>query len=159
GYQGFLHADAYGGYDGIFLGSVGAIEGVARWADARREVFYARSNGPREANQVLGGIRPLLDVGGRPRGLGFLLRQMMRQRESVPILDRIEKFLDERSPRSLPKSALGKAITYARNQWEALRRYASDGRLTIDNNLSERTLRLQAIGRKNWEFLGSADAG
>ena len=61
--------------------------------------------------------------------------------------------------RILPKSALGKAITYARNQWEALRRYVSDGRLTIDNNVSERTLRLQAIGRKNWEFLGSADAG
>ena len=61
--------------------------------------------------------------------------------------------------RSLPKSALGKAITYARNQWNALRRYTSDGRLTIDNNVSERTLRLQAIGRKNWEFLGSAAAG
>ena len=84
---------------------------------------------------------------------------MLRQRESVPILDRIQEFLDKRSVRSLPKSALGKAITYARNQWDALRRYTSDGRLTIDNNVSERTLRLQAIGRKNWEFLGSAAAG
>jgi transposase len=59
----------------------------------------------------------------------------------------------------LPKSALGKAVTYARNQWAALRRYTSDGRLTIDNNVSERTLRLQAIGRKKSEFLGSAAAG
>ena len=50
-------------------------------------------------------------------------------------------------------------MTYARNQWEALRRYVGDGQLTIDNNVSERTLRIQAIGRKNWEFLGSADAG
>jgi transposase len=48
---------------------------------------------------------------------------------------------------------------YARNQWAALRRYASDGRLTIDNNTSERTLRLQAIGRNNWQFLGSEAAG
>ena len=50
----------------------------------------------------------------------------------------------------LPKSSLAKAVTYARNQWEALRRYTDDGRLTIDNNLSERTLRHQAIGRKNY---------
>ena len=77
----------------------------------------------------------------------------------MPILDRIETYLDELSPRVLPKSALGKAMTYARNQRAALRQYVSDGRLTIDNNVSERTLRLQAIGRKNWEFLGSEAAG
>ena len=59
----------------------------------------------------------------------------------------------------MPKSALGKAVTYARNQRGALRRYAGDGRLTIDNNVSEGTLRLQAIGRRNWTFLGSAAAG
>ncbi len=51
------------------------------------------------------------------------------------------------------------ATTYARNQWKALRRYTTDGRLTIDNNVSERTLRHQAIGRKNWLFLGSKNAG
>ena len=88
-----------------------------------------------------------------------LERQALRQRESVPILDRIEAYLDELSPRVLPKSALGKALTYARNQRAALRRYVTDGRLTIDNNVSERTLRLQAIGRENWEFLGSEEAG
>jgi len=59
----------------------------------------------------------------------------------------------------LPKSALAKAVAYARNQWDALRRYTQDGRLTIDNNTSERTLRHQAIGRKNWLFIGSQDAG
>jgi transposase len=77
----------------------------------------------------------------------------------VPILDRIEKTLDDLGDRLLPKSAMGKAVTYARNQWAALRRYVTDGRLTIDNNVSERTLRLQAIGRRNWSFLGSAEAG
>ena len=59
----------------------------------------------------------------------------------------------------LPKSALAQAITYALNQWQALCRYYEDGRLTIDNNVSERRLRDQAIGRKNWMFLGSAEAG
>jgi transposase/uncharacterized protein YeeX (DUF496 family) len=158
-YHGFLQADAYGGYDGIFLGSNGTIVEVACWAHARRKFHDARANAPREANQVLEWIRQLYDVEDRARDFTPEQRQALRQRESVLILDRIEKYLDELSPRILPKSALGKALTYARNQRAALRRYVSDGRLTIDNNVSERTLRLQAIGRKNWEFLGSEAAG
>jgi transposase len=158
-YRGFLQADAYGGYDGIFLGSNGTIEEVACWADARRKFYDARSNAPREANQVLEWIRQLYDVEDRARDFTPEERQALRQRESVPILDRIETYLDELSGRVLPKSALGKALTYARNQRAALRRYVNDGRLTIDNNVSERTLRLQALGRKNWEFLGSSEAG
>ena len=54
---------------------------------------------------------------------------------------------------------MSKAVSYASNQWQALRRYTEDGRLSIDNNVSERTLRHQAIGRKNWLFLGSRQAG
>jgi hypothetical protein len=158
-YRGFLQADAYGGYDGIFLGSDGGIVEVACWAHARRKFFDARTNAPREANQVLEWIRQLYDIEDRARDFTPVDRQLLRQLESTPILDRIEKYLDELSQRTLPKSGLGKAVTYARNQWAALRQYVSDGRLTIDNNVSERTLRLQAIGRKNWEFLGSADAG
>ena len=158
-YRGFLQADAYGGYDGIFLGSDGGIVEVACWAHARRKFFDARTNAPREANQVLEWIRQLYDIEDRARDFTPLDRQLLRQLESKPILDRIENYLDQLSQRTLPKSALGKAVTYARNQWAALRQYVSDGRLTIDNNVSERTLRLQAIGRKNWEFLGSADAG
>ncbi len=46
-------------------------------------------------------------------------------------------------------------MSYAQNQWQALRRYTEDGRLSIDNNISERTLRQQAIGRKNWLFSDS----
>jgi hypothetical protein len=59
----------------------------------------------------------------------------------------------------LPNSDLAKAVSYAMNQWQAIRRYTEDGRLSIDNNVSERTLRHQAIGRKNWLFLGSQQAG
>jgi transposase len=158
-YRGFLQADAYGGYDGIFLGSNGTIVEVACWAHARRKFYDARSNAPRQANQVLEWVRQLYDVEDRGRDFTAGDRQALRQRESVPTLDRIETYLDELTPRILPKSALGKALTYARNQRAALRQYVSDGRLTIDNNISERTLRLQALGRKNWEFLGSKAAG
>jgi hypothetical protein len=158
-YQGFLQADAYGGYDGIFTGSNGRIIEVACWAHARRKFYDARSNAPREANQVLEWIQQLYDVEDRASERTAAERQALRQRESRPILDRLEAYLDELSPRVLPKSALGKAVTYAKNQREALRVYVSDGRLTIDNNVSERTVRVQAIGRKNWEFLGSPEAG
>jgi len=132
---------------------------VACWAHARRKFYDARSNAPRQANEILEWIRQLYDIEDRAREWSAGERLALRQRESVPILDRIEAKLDELTGRVLPKSALGKAVTYARNQWAALRRYTGDGRLTIDNNVSERTLRLQAIGRKNWEFLGSAGAG
>ena len=158
-YRGFLQADAYGGYDGIFPGSDRGDPRSRLLVHARRKFYDARANAPREANQVLEWIRQLYDVEDRARELTAEARQELRQRESVPILDRIETYLDELSPRVLPKSALGKAVTYAKNQRAALRRYVDDGRLTIDNNVSERTLRLQAIGRKNWEFLGSEAAG
>src|SRR5205823_7989225 len=134
-YRGFLQADAYGGYDGIFLGSAGGIVEVACWAHARRKFDEARSNAPREANELLEWIRQLYDIEDRARDFTPEQRQALRQRESVPILDRIEKKLDDLGDRLLPKSAMGKAVTYARNQWAALRRYVTDGRLTIDNNV------------------------
>ena len=133
-----------------------------RWRAGRTRAASSTTRGPnapREANQVLEWIRQLYDIEDRVRDATAEERLAVRQRESVPILDRIEAYLEELSGRVLPKSALGKAVTYARNQWAALWVYTSDGRLTIDNNISERTLRLQAIGRKNWEFLGSAETG
>jgi hypothetical protein len=86
-------------------------------------------------------------------------RREVRASQAIPVLDRIEAYLAQLERRALPKSVLGKAVSYAQNQWQALRRYAEDGRLSIDNNVSERTLRHQAIGRKNWLFLGSEQAG
>ena len=85
-------------------------------------------------------IRQLYDVEDRAREWSVNARRELRARESNPVLDRIEAYLAELARTVLPKSSLAKAVTYARNQWEALRRYTEDGRLTIDNNVSERTL-------------------
>jgi hypothetical protein len=101
----------------------------------------------------------LYDIEERVRDLPADVRREVRIREATPLLDRIGLHLAELEKRALPKSALAKAVWYASNQWQALRRYTEDGRLTIDNNVSERTLRHQAIGRKNWLFLGSGPAG
>jgi len=158
-FQGYLHADAYAGYDAIYLGSGHQIVEVACWAHARRKFFDACQNYPRQSHQVLEWIRQLYDIEDRARELSVDARNSLRRAEAVPLLDKLEVYLVQLARGVLPKSALAKAVTYARNQWEALRRYTADGRLTIDNNTSERTLRHQAIGRKNWLFLGSQAAG
>ena len=62
-------------------------------------------------------------------------------------------------PIFLPKSPVGKAISYARNQWQDLQTYTRDGELSIDNNISERNVCAQAIGRKNYLFVGSDRGG
>jgi transposase len=158
-YEGFLQADAFSGYDGIYTGSGGRIIEVACWAHARRKFFEARSSSPAEASLILEMIRRLYQVEDRARSLDDEARRALRQAEAVPILERLRQELDRLAARLLPKSALAQAVTYALNQWQALCRYTEDGRLTIDNNVSERRLRDQAIGRKNWMFLGSAEAG
>jgi len=158
-YSGYLHADAYTGYDGIFLAPGSGIIEVACWSHARRKFFDGVRSYPREAHQVLEWIRQLYDIEDRAHDWSVDARRALRAREANPVLDKIEAYLAELAPRALPKSSLAKAVTYARNQWEALRRYTEDGRLTIDNNVSERTLRHQAIGRNNWLFLGSESAG
>ncbi len=81
-------------------------------------------------------------------------RCALRQRESVTLLSSFGDRLLGQKLRVLPKSPLGQAISYALANWQALCRYAEDGELPIDNNLSERALRAQAVGRKNWLFVG-----
>jgi transposase len=82
----------------------------------------------------------------------------LRQEKSVPLLISLGQWLIAQKALVLPKSPMAAAITYVLNQWEALNRYTSDGDLHIDNNISERTLKLIGIGRNNWLFVGS-DAG
>ena len=77
----------------------------------------------------------------------------------MPLLQAFGAWLDEQAGHVLPKSPLGQAIAYARAQWEDLRTYTRDGELSIDNNCSERSLRAQAIGRKNFLFVGSDRGG
>jgi len=159
GYSGYLHADAYTGYDSIFLASESSIIEVACWSHTRSRFFKAVRSNPRQAHQVLEWVRQLYDVEDRAHDWSVDARRELRASEANPVLDKIGTYLAQLAPTVLPKSSLAKAVTYARNQWTALRRYTEDGRLTIDNNLSERTLRHQAIGRKNYLFLGSESAG
>ena len=158
-FRGYLQTDAYASYESVVLESAGRIIPVGCWAHARRKFFDARLNQPREAHYVLGLVGQLYDIEDEIRLQSPDERQAVRQERSVPVLDRLEAYLREQKDGALPKSQYGKAIAYVLNHRAELRRYTEDGRLEIDNNIAERTLRLCAIGRKNWLFLGSDQGG
>jgi transposase len=156
-YNGYVQADAYSGYDRLFA-SGSCIE-VACWAHARRKFESALDSDPDRAGMMLALIGELYAVErqAKEQNLEPAQIQALRQQESQPILTRIRNLLDDGSVKVLPKSPLGKAIGYALGQWKALNRYLEAGILSIDNNLSERVLRMVVIGRKNWLFAGSEE--
>jgi transposase len=173
GYTGYLAADAYGGYDGIYAS--GAVKQVLCWAHARRKFYEARTVQPDEAHAALAFIARLYAV---EEELGILRypisqssdlvqvtrkwhreRRRVRQAQSLVILREFHAWLEKAQHTVLPKSPVGQAIGYVLPRWEGLTRYCEDGCLAIDNNLSERMIRPCAIGRKNYLFFGSDDGG
>ena len=151
-FTGYLQADAYGGYDGIYSGS--QVTEVACWAHARRKFYDAQDSDGRRAADMLALIGELYAVEREAKDAPDAARLALRQARSVPALARIKAWLDAESEVVLPRSPIAAAITYARNQWTALMIYATQGFLAIDNNASERALKRVAIGRKNWLFAG-----
>jgi transposase len=158
-FRGYLQTDAYASYESVIGESNGRIIPVGCWAHARREFFDARPNEPRGAHYMLGLIGQLYDIEDEIRLQSPQERLARRQEQSVPILKRIEVFLREQRDSALPKSQYGKAVGYSLNHWPELCRFTESGILEIDNNIAERTLRLCAIGRKNWMFVGSDRGG
>ena len=156
GYSGYLAADAFSGYDGIYVS--GTVKQVLCSAHARRKFYEARTAQP-AAHQALAFIRRLYDIEREANGCSVERRLKLRRARSLPILDQLHVWLATTEPTVLPKSPLGQAIGYVLPRWDGFTRYCEDGRLAIDNNLSERTLRPCAIGRKNWLFLGSDRGG
>jgi transposase len=170
-FSGYLQADAYGGYDGIY--AAGVTE-VACWAHARRKFFDARETDGRRAAEVLAMVGRLYAVEDEAKAkLAELLKQKpdasaadrheiirsLRRGKSQPILAEIKEWLDREKDIVLPRSPMAQAIGYALNQWDALCRYCEAGSLNIDNNAAERALKRVAIGRKNWLFAGNDAAG
>ncbi len=153
-----MQADAYGGYDGIYTGSDGKIVEVGCWAHGRNKFKEAQSTDPERVLAAKAWIRKLYDVEDEAKDLSSAERLRLRQEKSVPLLESFHKWLLAQKPLVLPKSPIATAINYLLNQWEALNRYTTDGDLHIDNNISERTLKLIGLGRRNWLFVGS-DAG
>ena len=159
GFKGYMHADAYPGYDAAYVPD-GAIE-VACWAHARRKFVEAERSEPELAAEILSRIRDLyrIERAAKDAAMSDDERKALRQEKATPILELLRGGLAVLETQALPKSPLGKAIGYAQRQWAALCVYVSDGRLEIDNNAAERALRGFAVGRKNWMFFQREGGG
>jgi transposase len=158
GYQGYVHADAYSGYDELF--KRGGIIEVGCWAHARRKFDEAVSSRPREATDILARIARLYHEVETPcTALTPEDRYRYRQEYARPILDGIFAKLTELRQQTIPSEPLRKAVEYALNQRAALSRYLENGWLRPDNNLAENAMRPIALGRKNWMFVGSERGG
>ena len=158
-FQGILLADCYSGFQKIGVRSDERIVHAACWAHARRKILEGRSSHPTQAAVLLALVQQLYDLEDRAKVFSGDDRRALRLREAGPILDRIEAYVDDQTPGVLPKSVFAEALGYLRNHRAALRVYLSDGRVPLDNNDVEQLMKQVAVGRKNWLFLGSLEAG
>lgn len=152
GFRGKLQADAYNGYDGLYLS--GRVLEVGCWAHARRRFVEAFPTDT-SAALMIALIQQLYQVERDAIALDADARSALRQEQSVLLLAKIDAERQALARTVLPKSPIGDAVRYLTNQWGALQRFVEDGRLAIDNNRAENQLRLVAVGRKNWLFAGS----
>ena len=160
GFKGFLQSDGYAVYDKI--GMREEVTHVGCWAHARREFHNALLNDKDRASIALGFIQSLykVEADAREAKMSAAQRKELRLERSLPVLNAFGKWLaDElKTGNILPKSAIGKAITYTVDRWDKLSAYLYDGSLEIDNNLVENAIRPLALGRKNYLFAGSHEA-
>ena len=159
-FRGQLQTDGYGVYESLSRERGGELTLIGCWAHARRGVYEALGEG-RAAAWLLGQIGQLYAVEKtlRAQKAGPQLRAAVRAWQSRPILERLRRALEIVRRRVLPKSLLGQAIDYTLARWAALIRYVDDGRLEIDNNLCENSIRPTAVGKKNFLFIGHPAAG
>jgi transposase len=153
GYKGHLVLDAATIYDHLF--EDGTIIECGCWAHCRRYFLKTLTSEPELANEALTLIAELFMIERKLANAPPRERKAERNRRSKPVVDAFFAWCEEKKTYAIDDSPLDRALTYATNQKDALRRFLSDGRLPIHNNASELALRRQAIGRKNWLFIGS----
>jgi transposase len=157
GYQGFLVADAHVVYDHLY--ARGDVVEVNCWAHARRYFFKALDSDPERAKVALGFIAALFRIERTLADSPRKKKEKIREKRSRHIVDAFFSWCDAEAESVLDDTPISAGIRYARNQRVGLSRFLEDGRLPIHNNMSELALRREAVGRKNWLFVGSDDAG
>lgn len=170
GYKGWVHADGYSGFNGLFghdkgersnaTGSRETANEMACMAHVRRkfvEVFASQGNAI--AEDAIRRIAALYAVEKEARGQTPEARVALRQARAKPIFDDLEAWLHAQLPKISGKSPLAQAIRYALGRMPKARAYLENGHLELDNNTTERAVKPVAIGRKNWMFAGSEGGG
>lgn len=165
-FRGKLQCDGYSAYPAFARGKEGTpgqpgLRLFGCWSHARRGFFEAQAQAPPIVGWLLNQIGMLYrwEAELRESRAGPAARQARRASHSRMVVARLKRALEKLAPRYLPKSPLGQAIGYALNQWPLLERFLEHGEVEIDNNLVENAIRPSAVGKKNWLFFGSAEAG
>ncbi|MGH8256775.1 MAG: IS66 family transposase [Steroidobacteraceae bacterium] len=158
-YRGFLQADAYPGYDPLYLN--GKITEVACNVHARRRFVEAADllKTPGRPHEALAFYKELFRIERQIKDLSDEGRLQARQERTVPLLARFKVWLDNTVHSVLPKDSLGEAVHYALRHWSALTKFTAAGHLDPSNNYAERLMRSVAVGRKAFLFVGSERAG
>jgi transposase len=155
GFKGYLHADGYAGYNDI-----PNVTLCGCWAHFRRKTDEAlkglpskqRRSGQSMSQQLLDRINRLFAIERELKSKSPEDRLAARNLRCRPIVDELRNWLDQVEPSVMPKSLFGLAVNYGRQQWPKLVRFLEDGRIEIDNNRAERSIKPFVIGRKNWLF-------
>ena len=157
GFTGYLQTDGYDGYNAV--GNRDGITHLGCWAHARRKFDEAvKAQGHRgqakagKAMMGLAWIQKLYRIEKAAKAATPQQRYQLRQQQAKPIVDELRAWLDRTLAQVPPSTLTGKALHYLHNQWDRLVRYLEDGRLPIDNNLTENAIRPFVLGRKNWLF-------
>lgn len=168
GFTGVLQADGYAAYDALAAERpAGEITRLGCWAHARRKVFEAQAEDPREARVLLRFIgwmyhrENLWDEADAKAGCArdAAARAKLRQTHFTRGLAWLHARVLRLRERVRPRSGLGAAAGYLLGQWESLRAHLSHGQTRLDTNVVENDIRPTGIGKKNWLFIGHPDAG
>lgn len=157
GFEGTLVSDDFSGYHALHAQGVTAALCMAH---ARRKLFEAHQfNGSPIAAQAVALIARLYEVEREAREKQPEARRLWRQQHAKPVAEQLHAWLIEQRPKLARADVTAKAIDYALSNWTGLTRYLDDGNVPIDNNAAEGAVRPLAVGRKNWLFVGSQQAG
>jgi transposase len=158
GFKGILQVDGYGGYRA--LAERGDVQLAFCWAHVRRRFYELAVAGPAPiASEALKRIAELYAVETEIRGRSADERRALRHERSRPILDELEPWLRAKLGLISQKTKLAEAIRYTLTRWEGLTHFIDDGRIEIDSNVVERSIRPIALNRKNALFAGSDGGG
>ncbi|WP_150120473.1 IS66 family transposase, partial [Sulfitobacter sp. HI0027] len=159
GFSGTLQVDGYAGYNRLLKRPTQDVTLAYCWAHARRKLHDVTQSGAAPiAQEGLNQIQALYRIEKDLRGLSADQRSAARQKRSRPIIDAFELLLAQRRARASSQSPTGEALKYIAKYWDGLCLFLTDGRIELDNNPVERTIRPIALNRKNALFAGH-DAG
>lgn len=157
GFAGILQVDGYGAYAALAKRRQ-QLRLAFCWVHVRRKFFELRDKSP-VAVEVLRRIALLYAVEAEIRGLSAEQRRIARQERSRIHVDDLHQYLKVRHRQVSAKSKIGEAINYALTRWDGLSRFLDDGRIDLDSNTVERSIRPLALNRKNALFAGSDEGG